>query len=726
MGWNKTENKSLADVETKVLSVGAPIAYTPGVAGRPYKDGWNIERAYRDGVAKITWVFRAIDAIAGNQAKLPIILREGNTSSGKIVENDSNLLNVLNSVSNMGESSFAFRYRLSSQLLMSTRGVFIEIIRNNAGEVASLHLLPPQDTAPIPHPTKFVSGYEVDMPDGNKKVLKPEDVLWVRRPHPLDPYRSITPMEASGVAIEIEQLAKLYNRNFLINDGRPGGLLVLRGEIEDDDREELTSRFRGNIRSTGSVSVIASEDGADFVDLGSNPRDIAYQQMRAVTKEEILAAFGVPESVIGNASGRTFSNAAEEGKVFWQETMSPHLEMISRSFDQLDDTYYVDFDTGKVPILILSKQESESYLMNEFSSGLISANEYRKGTGREPVVSELSDALLANPSLTPIGNTEKAMEAEQPQEPALPGAEPAPGADQAGLPIEVTQNDVPVMDSTQNPEIFGDQEGQQLTDVSQGGAPVKTADSLETKVTSKEETEDLSKWEAIVERTVDDFFVRQHRVVMEKARSKKVGRAVESGTLTIDMLFDNEVWDKQLDDDLRPLITQIMVDAADSVSVKAEDLGNENVNDFADEQLERSMKINDTTEGDIATAILVANTLKESGGESSNKAAKVAFLVLALGAIYAVKKRREEIAENETISAYNSGMYLSGQKSGAKEWTWVTRGDDRVRSSHRMLDGKTVPVGQGFALDGKTLRFPGDPLAPADLTIGCRCRLKFG
>lgn len=726
MAWNKTESKSLqTSPEAKVLSVGAPVAYTPGVAGRAYKDGWNIERAYRDGVAKITWVMRAIDAISGNQAKLPMILREGNTSTGQIVEDDDELLQVLNSVANTGESSFAFRYRLSSQLLISTRGVFVEVIRNNSGEVATLHLLPPQSTAPIPHPTKFVSGYEIDMPDGQKKTLKPEDVIWIRRPHPLDPYRSITPMEAAGVAIEVEQLAKLYNRNFLVNDGRPGGLIVLRGDIEEDDRQELTSRFRGNLRKTGGLSVIASEDGADFIDTGANPRDMAYSQMRALTKEEILAAFGVPESVIGNASGRTFSNAAEEGKVFWQETMSPHLELISRSFDMLDDERYVDFDTSGVPILILSKQESESYLLQEFSSGLISANEYRERTGREPVVSELADGLLANPSLTPIGNTEKPMETGQPEqgaEGAIPGGAPAgaPAQDQTGLPIEVTQNNIPVMDSTQNPEIFGDQPGAELTDVS-AGAPKAIVPS-EVK-TGEVKTENLEEWEPVVEKIVDDFFTRQRRVVLEKARSKKVKRAIADGTATTEMLFDESVWDKQLDDDLRPIISRIIRSA--SISVKSEELDNEDVKELVDDQVKRSLMVNDSTKNEIATAVLVANTLTDAGGKSLGVDSKTKFLILALGAIYVVNERKKKIAEQETLSAYNSGMYLSGIKSGASNWTWVTMGDDRVRSSHRILNGKTVPMGKGFAVDGKTLRFPGDPLAPGELTIGCRCRLKF-
>jgi HK97 family phage portal protein len=426
MAWNK----SLQNEDQKSVSVGAPISYSPNLQPKTgYHDGWDIVKAYKEGVSKVTWVFRCIDVIASNQAKLPVILRKDNNPFGEIVA-DNDLLKILNNTTNKGENAFAFRYRLSAQLLMSSRGVFIEIIRGRDGTPTALHLLPPQNTSPIPDISNFVKGYEVKINATEKKVLRPENVIWIRRPHPLDPYLSMTPMEAAGVAIEVESLAKIYNRNFLVNDGRPGGLLVLRSEIAEDDKDELRSRFRGNIGRTGSVGVISSDDGADFVDTAASPRDAAYVQMRTITKEEILAAFGVPESIIGNSSGRTFSNAMEEGKVFWMETMTPHLAMIARGFDAIDPKHYLDFDTSDVPILILSKQEAERHYLSEFQMGLISVNEYRELAGRKKVESDIADSLLANPNQSPIANTEKPMNEDAPMEEGVPMDQQAQQAQQ--------------------------------------------------------------------------------------------------------------------------------------------------------------------------------------------------------------------------------------------------------------------------------------------------------
>lgn len=224
MAWNKMDNKSISNgAQKSVFGPGGTVAQNSSYAGKAYRDPWDIERAYREGMQKVTWVARCIDAIAGNQARLPIILRKDNSPEGTIVKGKSAksnpILDILNTKLNIGENSFIFRYRMSSQLLLGTRGVFIEKVRGRDGRIVGLNLLPPQSTAPIPDPKTFVSGYEVLMPNGDKVIMKTDDVIWIRRPHPIDPYLSMTPMESAGIAIEIENLAKLYNRNYLLNDG---------------------------------------------------------------------------------------------------------------------------------------------------------------------------------------------------------------------------------------------------------------------------------------------------------------------------------------------------------------------------------------------------------------------------------------------------------------------------------------------------------------------------
>jgi HK97 family phage portal protein len=642
---------------------------------------------------KVTWVARCIDAIAGNQARLPIQLRKDNSPDGEIISGraakNSTLLEVLNNKSNIGENSFIFRYRLSAQLLLGTRGVFIEKVRGRDGRIIGLNLLPPQATAPIPDAKKFVSGYEVQMPFGQKYTLSPEDVCWIRRPHPLDPYLSLTPLEACGVAIEIENLAKIYNRNYLLNDGRPGGLLVLRGEIDDDDKEELKSRFRGNLSRAGYTSVIASDDGVDYVDTSASPRDAAYSQMRQITKEEILASFGVPESVIGNAAGRTFSNAAEEIRVFWMETMLPHLEILERGLDELDEDYYLDFDTSNVPIIMLYKQEQRRYLMDEFQNGLISNNEYRTASGRKETESDLADSLLMNPNLIPIANTKKKMEEQAsatqggmpgmppgaPGMPGMPGMPPgAPGAPPdagvIGMPPGAPPPDgqvdpntmagalaqttmppeavAPVTEPAQPAPEPAEPEPEQEEEMQFPAAVTPGVKSLESA--------DVDRWEEILNRSIERVLERQHRVVLEKVSGAKARKALFAGTLDIESIFPTETWDRQMDEDIKPVITAIIQDGQRSSNNSIDEkslkkwVADSDIQVQIDSHMSRIKEINSETKSALSEMMFTSlNVPGEDERSSAFREAVVSHYAKLMA------KKRFDISESETRRAWTFG-----------------------------------------------------------------------
>lgn len=78
-------------------------------------------------------------------------------------------------------------------------------------------------------------------------------------------------------------------------------------------------------------------------------------------------------------------------------------------------------------------------------------------------------------------------------------------------------------------------------------------------------------------------------------------------------------------------------------------------------------------------------------------------------ATYSRERVREEIAK----------------KLGAEYKTWMTRGDSRVRPAHMTLAGSTKRLDKPFSVDGSDLMRPGDPEAPPDLTLNCRCHLLF-
>lgn len=402
------------DVERRFASGGPYI-----VGGTPYRGNWSTEKAVSDGLERVTWVYLCCNAIASDESRLPITWKEDHPETGDEIKPDSEpLWALLNRRANKWESAQMFRYRLSIQLLLSKQGAYVELIRARDKTLKALHLLPPHRTAPIPDPDDYLAGYEVYDAAGKIYRLKPEQVLWIKKPHPLDPYMGLTPMEAAGLAVDVDFWARIYNRNFMVNDGRPGGIVNVKGFLSDEDADELEARFNGGPGRAGRVSVLES-DGVEYVDTTTSARDMQHVETRQATKKEILMAFGVPETRAGDSSGRTFDNADAETEMYWRDTMRAHNDMIDQAFDTLtkggiDDNVFTVHDTSSIYVLNRDEKDKEGRYAAEFQDGLISADEYREKTGKDPMDRPGARVLwVNNQGKMPVGEEEDEKELQE-------------------------------------------------------------------------------------------------------------------------------------------------------------------------------------------------------------------------------------------------------------------------------------------------------------------------
>lgn len=81
-----------------------------------------------------------------------------------------------------------------------------------------------------------------------------------------------------------------------------------------------------------------------------------------------------------------------------------------------------------------------------------------------------------------------------------------------------------------------------------------------------------------------------------------------------------------------------------------------------------------------------------------------------------------ELAEDEYHRVYESAKNNGAKSTGtAKEKKWVTIGDNKVRDTHRYLEGMTVGIDDEFyTYDGDSALYPGD-FSKAENNCGCRC-----
>lgn len=88
-------------------------------------------------------------------------------------------------------------------------------------------------------------------------------------------------------------------------------------------------------------------------------------------------------------------------------------------------------------------------------------------------------------------------------------------------------------------------------------------------------------------------------------------------------------------------------------------------------------------------------------------------------------KRAQVIARTEihtaSIAAQDEALTSMGLDEIKREWVAVE--DGRTRESHRQADGQTRKQDEFFDIGGAKLKAPGDPRAPAEEIVNCRCVL---
>jgi HK97 family phage portal protein len=376
------------------------------IPGIPYRTAWDGKRAVEEGYEASTTVFRCVEFICSNAIQQPMVLfKNGTEETGKKItdprHDPTRLLYLLNRRANPWETGKIFRHRLLAQFLLMKKGVFIEVIRTVSGRIGLLNLLDPDLVSMVPNKTDPMGAFEIQTPNTSVKSVnylprfdpsadaqtQPASILWIRSPHPLVGWKGSSPIEPAGLDVDLERYARLYNRRFLQNDGRPGGLLSIKGQVSPDMMELIQAQFTGGPESAGRTTVI-SADNVSYADTSGSPRDMLWGELSKATKEDICAAFGLAPSLIFGASGETFDNADADYAQFWELREEPLLGLIDDQLDVLtggyDDDLLLRHDLSGVWVLGRHKRERDDRAAADLDRGAITYDEYREVTGREP------------------------------------------------------------------------------------------------------------------------------------------------------------------------------------------------------------------------------------------------------------------------------------------------------------------------------------------------------
>ncbi|MFJ8043838.1 phage portal protein [Kitasatospora sp. NPDC096147] len=649
---------------------------------------WSVERAVRDGMERAVWIYKAVDTISSHAADrlLRVRPRSGTSEDALPSLADHPLYEALNVTANPLEGAWAFKKRVSMQLLLSKRGVFLEPTFSRGGDLLRIDLLPPGRTRPVPsRGADLVSHFETVTPSGELRTLDVERVRWIRNPHPLDAYSGITPLEAAGLSADLDYYTRLYNLSFVHNDARPGGVIGIDGDMDDAELRLLRQRFSTGPTAAGAWTVL-SGGNITVTDTSTTPRDMAYETVSANSKLELLAAFGVPESQLGNASGRTYDNAHAEKLQFWTITMATHLRLLGSAFQtDAGEGHEAYFDASDIDVLREPRSKRLAEAREEVAAGVRSLYSYAELAGYADEVDDTpaSRALWVNSGRTPVparAADAQALAQAAPAAPATPAARTAKVLD--------TTSDLPL----------------------DGAAATTLHRQLDTALQAL-----ATRW---TERTVTRLNSPRHR----KGTRHWDNRGADDPRtglkeLPVEQVIDLATWQQEATQALQPLVERAAATAGTELhtALGGTGAGTENTWPTLAPLLASWLTGHATA---LADEIHHADHQgKDLGGITvTTRDWGRTFTAWATTTANRLATATIEIARDHAATA-------AGRAGLTRRW--VAHDDGQVRPDHEAAHGQTQSLGLPFTVGDDLLRHPADPEARPGQALNCRCRLAW-
>ncbi|NED75271.1 phage portal protein [Streptomyces sp. SID9944] len=205
------------------------------------------------------------------------------------------------------------------------------VIARNPNSTLPLELWPvrPDRMEPVPDADDFLVGYMYTGPSGERVPLGVDEVIFLRRPNPLDPYRGMGVVQTILMDIDATRASAEWNANFFRNSAEPGGVVQVDRRLSDDEFREFSDRWREQHRGVSNAHRVAVlENGLQWVDRKYSMRDMQFTELRSVNREIIREAFGFPKPMLGATDDVNRANAEAAGYVFARWLIQPRLERI--------------------------------------------------------------------------------------------------------------------------------------------------------------------------------------------------------------------------------------------------------------------------------------------------------------------------------------------------------------------------------------------------------------
>lgn len=177
----------------------------------------------------------------------------------------------------------------------------------------------PDWMTPVPSQRDFLAGYLFTGPDGSRIPFETHEVIQVKLPNPLDPYRGMSPVQSLLADLQSAQYSAEWNRRFFLNDATPGGVLKAPAILTDTQFRQARDRWSEQHRGVANAHRTAIIENMEYQSLGYTQRDMQFTELRRYTSDLIREPYRVHKALLGQSDdvNRANAEAASDQMAEW-------------------------------------------------------------------------------------------------------------------------------------------------------------------------------------------------------------------------------------------------------------------------------------------------------------------------------------------------------------------------------------------------------------------------
>lgn len=487
---------------------------------------------------------------------------------------------------------------------------------------------------------------------------------------PGNPGGYVSPVSALRQTMEEQIQAGRFRKELWRSSGRLNAQIIRPKDVQpwsDETRKKWVATFREAWGAGGSKagSIPLMEDGMEIKPFNTSFKENQWMESVKLSREAVAAAYGINPSLVWHTDTQTYASSKDNARALYAECLGPILQMLQQRINtfllpMVDAEFgtYVEFDLTEK--LKGSFEERANILQSSVGGPWMTRNEARRDNNLPPV----------------------------------------PGGDELIVPLNV---------------IEGGQASPSDTHMGRNAAPM----DLLVKAKQKAEDEPEENPEEIiidndmpqeerdkVSETMETFFKRQQKSILPK---------ILAGA----EWWNGERWDKELADDLEPVLNEIAASHGERMAkAMGADFFVDQIKAYIRKTAEnRATMINDKTRDKLTGALDDAEESEEeldraevvnhefdvrSGSESIALGTMLAKVAAGWGTKEAVEQARNQGIRKRVYKVWNTGP--------------------NARDTHAAMNGQRVGIDERFSNGAD---WPGDDSLDPDESCGCNCTTKI-